>query len=81
MCTIGAARKLRDDMGGLEGRPYKSASKCGSQSEDENVAPLRKRSWQQVGRVREIEDARAARRERETDMETFPAPRNIVPRM
>lgn len=45
------------------------------------VVPLRRRSWQQLGRVREIEDARAARHERESDVETFPAPRNIVPRV
>ncbi|MHB8541773.1 MAG: hypothetical protein ACYDCD_12665 [Candidatus Acidiferrales bacterium] len=42
------------------------------------VAPLRKRSWQQIGRVREIEDARAARRERESNTETFPTPSRIV---
>lgn len=47
----------------------------------EIAVPLRKRSWQQIERVREIEDARAARRERETDTETFPTPRNIVPRV
>ena len=45
------------------------------------VVPLRRRSWQQLGRVREIEDARAARHERESDVETFPAPRNVVPRV
>ena len=44
------------------------------------VVPLRRRSWQQLGRAREIEDARAVRRERETDKENFPAPRNIVSR-
>lgn len=48
---------------------------------DERAIPLRRRSWQQLGRVREIEDARAARREHETDLETFPAPRTIVPRI
>ncbi|MHB8526704.1 MAG: hypothetical protein ACYDD2_11175 [Candidatus Acidiferrales bacterium] len=42
------------------------------------VAPLRKRSWQQIGRLREIEDARAARREREANTETFPTPRKII---
>lgn len=47
----------------------------------EGGVPLRRRSWQQLGRVREIEDARAARRERETDTATFPAPRNVVPRI
>lgn len=39
---------------------------------------LRRRSWQQIGRAREIEDAVAARRE--SDMDAFPAPRNIIPR-
>src|SRR5579859_1177887 len=47
----------------------------------EIAVPLRKRSWQQIERAREIEDARAARHERETDTETFPTPRNIVPRV
>ncbi|HVA17020.1 MAG TPA: hypothetical protein VMV59_04825 [Candidatus Dormibacteraeota bacterium] len=45
------------------------------------VAPLRKRSWQQIGRVREIEDARATRREREANTETFPTPRSVIPRL
>jgi hypothetical protein len=45
------------------------------------AAPLRRRSWQQIGRALEIEDARAARRERESDTETFPAPRRVVPRL
>lgn len=44
-------------------------------------APLRRRSWQQIGRAREIEDARTAQIERESDPETFPAPRNIVQRV
>ena len=48
---------------------------------EEHVAALRRRSWQQIERLREIEDARAARRERETDTETFGTPRNIVPRV
>lgn len=47
----------------------------------EQSTPLRRRSWQQVGRLREIEDARAARRERGTDTETFPTPRNVVLRV
>ena len=42
---------------------------------------LRRRSWQQIGRAREMEDARAARRERESDTDAFPAPRNVVPRV
>ena len=59
-------------------RPYESA--VANFEGGEHKAPLRKRSWQQIERLREIEDARAARRERETDTETFPTPRNIVPR-
>lgn len=41
---------------------------------------VRRRTWRQIGRAMEIEDARAARRERQSDAEAFPAPRNIVPR-
>jgi hypothetical protein len=41
---------------------------------------VRRRSWQQIGRALELEDFRAAQRERESDAETFPAPRNVVPR-
>lgn len=41
---------------------------------------VRRRTWRQIGRAMEIEDARAARRERESNAEAFPAPRNIVPR-
>lgn len=47
-------------------------------------APLRgvrRRSWQQIGRALEVEDVRAARRERESDTDAFPAPGNIVPRV
>jgi hypothetical protein len=46
----------------------------------QSAAPLRRRSWQQIGRALEIEDLRAAQRDRESDAETFPAPRNVVPR-
>lgn len=53
----------------------------GTIGREEQSTPLRKRSWQQIERGREIEDARAVRRERETDTETFPTPRNIVPRV
>lgn len=49
--------------------------------EENSTRPLRRRSWQQIGRALEVEDARAARRERESDTETFPAPRNVVPRV
>lgn len=64
-----------------KGRPYEGADKRERQVACEIAVPLRKRSWQQIERAREIEDARAARRARETDTETFPAPRNIVPRV
>lgn len=47
-------------------------------NEDKAVMPLRRRSWQQIGRTLEMEDALAARRERESDRKAFPAPRNIV---
>lgn len=40
-----------------------------------------RRSWRQISRAREIDDARAAQRERESDAKTFPAPRKIVPRV
>jgi hypothetical protein len=46
--------------------------------ENDSVAPLRRRSWQQIGRALEIEDIRAAQREREADTGAFPPPRNIV---
>lgn len=51
-----------------------------SDSREGAVAPLRRRSWQQIGRTLELEDARAAQRERETAPGTFPAPRGVVPR-
>jgi hypothetical protein len=41
----------------------------------------RRRSWQQIGRALEIEDARAVRRERESNTDTFPTPRRTVPRL
>ena len=46
----------------------------------QTAAPLRRRSWKQIGRALEIEDAHAAQRERESDTETFPTPRNVVRR-
>lgn len=42
---------------------------------------VRRRSWRQVGRAFEVKDAKAARRERESDTETFPTPRNVVGRL
>jgi len=59
-------------------RTYESA--LGNPENGAHNAPLRKRSWQQIGRLREIEDLRAARRERKTDTEMFPTPRSVVPR-
>lgn len=41
---------------------------------------VRRRSWQQIGRALEIEDAKAARRERESNAETFPPPRRVLVR-
>ncbi len=61
-------------LGGADIQPGLDARETAS------IAPLRRRSWQQIGRALEIGDARAARLERESDTETFPAPRNIVPR-
>jgi hypothetical protein len=63
-------------------RPKTSATQASdTHAREERGAALRRRSWKQIERAREIEDAREARRERETDTETFPAPRNIVPRV
>lgn len=53
----------------------------GDADEEKSATPLRRRSWRQIGRAREVEDARAARRERESDTDAFPEPRNIVPRV
>lgn len=44
-------------------------------------AALRRRSWQQIGRALEAEDARTAQRERQTDTKTFPTPRRVIPRV
>lgn len=82
-------RNLRGDWESASRQPDKSGPAGSFEAQDkrelqtagEIVAPLRKRSWQQIERAREIEDAREARRERETDTETFPTPRNIVPRV
>jgi len=75
-----AAGKTPADAGGA--RPKTGPTEAmGTVGREEQSAPLRKRSWQQIERAREIEDARATRRERETDTETFPTPRNVVPRV
>jgi len=60
-------------------RPSLSSGK--GREDAQPAAPLRRRSWQQIGRALEIEDARAAQREREVNADTFPAPRQIVPRV
>lgn len=62
-------------------KPRRNERTAPGNETDLPIAPLRRRSWQQLGRAREIEDARAARRERETNQEVFPAPRNVVPRL
>lgn len=54
---------------------------AGTGREPQPAATLRRRSWQQIGRALEVEDARAARRERESDTETFPTPRRVVGRL
>ncbi len=78
-----------DKQGGPKGRPYTdkiiSRTEGNPRVADPNAAsvacaPLRRRSWQQIGRALEIEDARAARREREANTETFPPPRQLVVR-
>ncbi len=61
-------RTSPNEQRGPEGRLYEHKS-------------VRRRSWQQIGRALEIEDARAARRERESNTDTFPAPRTVVPRV
>lgn len=67
---------------GLPGRGKPRPYQCGVGNSEISTpsVPLRKRSWQQIGRLREIEDARAARRERESDTNTFPTPRSLVVR-
>ncbi|HKF53142.1 MAG TPA: hypothetical protein VKB26_12585 [Candidatus Acidoferrales bacterium] len=62
-----------------EGRPYNVSGSA--EREPSPAVPLRRRSWQQIGRALEIEDARAAQREREADVGAFPPPRRIVPRL
>jgi hypothetical protein len=76
-CEDGFVGARLASLGRPKGRPYENLNA----PRDVNVsAPLRRRSWQQIGRALEIEDARQAQRERETNAETFPAPRQIVPR-
>lgn len=81
-----AGRRISDEPNAVAGaglaplgRPKGGA--CENKSGDASVRSVRRRSWQQIGRAREVEDARAARRERETDTDAFPAPRDIVPRV
>ncbi|MGB7560957.1 MAG: hypothetical protein WBL99_05755, partial [Candidatus Acidiferrales bacterium] len=61
-----------------QGRPYENVAT--NQNANLVSEPLRRRSWQQIGRAREIEDARQARRERESDTSVIPPPRNIIAR-
>ncbi|MGB6545213.1 MAG: hypothetical protein WBE97_06265 [Candidatus Acidiferrales bacterium] len=61
-----------------KGRPYEDSA---NQKTESAVSPLRRRSWQQIGRALERQDALAARRERQTDTETFPTPRRVVARL
>jgi|SRR5690348_9656247 len=60
-----------------QNRDFQTRTAC-VPDEEKCALPLRRRSWQQIGRALEMEDALAARRERESDTEGFPAPRNIV---
>lgn len=62
------------------GRPMERA--CGNKNGQQTEAAfVRRRSWLQIGRALEAEDAKAARRERQADIETFPTPRQVVPRV
>ena len=54
---------------------------CGPEGRLYEHKSVRRRSWQQIGRALEIEDARAARRERESNTDTFPTPLAVVPRV
>lgn len=67
-----ASKRQNCDFETLKARPV---------NEEKSLMPLRRRSWQQIGRALEMEDALAERREREADADTFPTPRNIVPRV
>jgi hypothetical protein len=66
--------------GDASARSQSSPSAAEYSAANTNLSPRRRRSWQQLGRALEIEDARAARRERETDTSAFPPPRNAVVR-
>lgn len=67
-----ASKRQNCDFETLKARPG---------NEEKSLMPLRRRSWQQIGRALEMEDALAERRDREADADTFPTPRNIVPRV
>lgn len=49
-------------------------------ADGESPRGVRRRSWPQIRRALALEDVRAAQRERESDIETFPPPRNVVRR-
>lgn len=72
----GSASRQSRRIRGTGRELHHSAPPCA----DVPLRSIRRRSWQQIGRALEIEDARQAQRERETNAETFPAPRQIVPR-
>lgn len=67
------------EPGGPERRPYRNGHDALSDAELP-LRGVRRRSWQQIERALEVGDARAARLERESDTDAFPAPRNVVPR-
>ncbi|MGB6874940.1 MAG: hypothetical protein WBD87_02800 [Candidatus Acidiferrales bacterium] len=76
LASPGRLRKIdRSAEIASKGRPYESATVT---REDSLAAPLRHRSWQQIGRALEMQDALVARRERQTDTDTFPTPRKIL---
>lgn len=73
-----AGASIRPDRRESKVRDEREGSPNSGSISPHNSAPLRKRSWQQIGRALEMEDALAARRERESDRDAFPAPGNIV---
>ncbi|MGH9730864.1 MAG: hypothetical protein ACRD4A_04135, partial [Candidatus Acidiferrales bacterium] len=61
-----AGRELQQPNMKRSAGSFESQDKRELQVAGEVAVPLRKRSWQQIERLREIEDTRAVRRERET---------------
>lgn len=68
-----------NSIANAEGRRFGTSAE-GRLFQGETAAPVRRRSWQQIERALEVGDARAARLERESNTDAFPAPRNVVPR-